>query len=238
MTTRKRSQSSAEPTDSKPTKRRPRRKGKDEIDIAEVTRTTPETTAAANGTAQESNPDDRPQYFLLKSEPHKFSITDLQQSPNQTSEWDGVRNYGARNHLRSMKVNDMCWFYHSSCKTPAIVGCVRVTRVAVPDSTAYADPHHENYDPKSTPESCPWVSTQVQLEEVYEDAPITLQQLRDEAKTNLVVANMMLLKRGRLSVMPVTEDEWNAVNSLRLGKTEPQPSKSPETKRATKKKAA
>ncbi|KAL7580923.1 hypothetical protein ACA910_005742 [Epithemia clementina (nom. ined.)] len=129
-------------------------------------------------------------------------------------EWDGVRNYAARNHLRSMNVGDLCWFYHSSCATPAIVGTCRVVRKAIPDVTAFQDPKHPNYDPKSTSaENCRWDSVLVEFDSLYE-TPITLKELRHQAKHNQVLENMMLLKRGRLSVMPVTATEWLQVQDL------------------------
>jgi predicted RNA-binding protein with PUA-like domain len=158
------------------------------------------------------------QYYLMKSEPHVFSIQDLQNCQDQQSEWDGVRNYVARNHLRQMNVNDQCWFYHSSCSIPAIVGKVHISRVAQPDPTAY-NPEHSNYDPKSgtTPESCRWSSVQVQLDDIYEN-PISLHELRVQATTNPVVAKMTLLNQSRLSVIPITPEEWSVVNDLRLRK--------------------
>ena len=152
-----------------------------------------------------------PNYFLLKSEPHEFSIQQLQQQ-GRAEEWDGVRNYAARNVLRTMQVGDMCWFYHSSCAAPAIVGTCRVVRGAQPDKTAL-DPAHANYDPKSTPQNCRWDSVLVEFDSIYE-TPITLKELRAQAKTNDVIAGMMLLHRSRLSVMPVTMEEWTMVERL------------------------
>ena len=153
-------------------------------------------------------------YYLLKSEPHEYSIEHLQR--DYRSEWDGVRNYAARNFMREMEVNDRCFFYHSSTTKPAIVGTCRVIRAAQPDETAL-DESHENYDPKSTSESCRWDSVQVEFESQFE-TPITLQELRAQAKNNSTIAGMMLLQRGRLSVMPVTEAEWNAVLELQTRK--------------------
>ena len=150
------------------------------------------------------------QYFLVKSEPHEFSIQQLKECGRE--EWDGVRNYAARNHLRQMRLGDNCWFYHSSCKIPAIVGKCRVVRTAAPDATAL-DPQHDNYDPKSTPDNCRWDSVLMEFDELLE-TPVTLKELRNMAKSNPVIDGMLLLKRSRLSVMPVTEEQWLAVESL------------------------
>lgn len=84
--------------------------------------------------------------FLVKSEPDDFSIQDLRDSPNGVAPWDGVRNPQARNILRQMRLGDKAFFYHSSCKIPAIVGVCEVAREAYPDHTAL-DPEHSGYDP-------------------------------------------------------------------------------------------
>lgn len=166
----------------------------------------------ANAQEQEASKeaDERPHLYLLKSEPHEFSIEQLKAQGRE--EWDGVRNYTARNFMRQMKVGDRCWFYHSSCKTPAIVGVCRIVREAQPDQTAL-DPRHEYYDPKSTAEKCRWDSVLVEFDTLYE-TPVTLKELRAQATVNSVIAGMMLLHRSRLSVMPVTTEEWSAVKEL------------------------
>jgi predicted RNA-binding protein with PUA-like domain len=86
-------------------------------------------------------------YWLMKSEPDTFSIDHLMARPNQTEHWDGVRNYQVRNMIRDlMKQGDRAFFYHSSCKVPAIVGIVEIVRSAYPDHTAF-DPDSPYYDP-------------------------------------------------------------------------------------------
>ena len=87
-------------------------------------------------------------FYLLKSEPAEFSIQDLEK--NVVQEWDGVRNFQARNNMRTMRIGDRAFFYHSNCRNAGIVGTVLVTREAQPDATAYKDPNHAGYDPKST----------------------------------------------------------------------------------------
>ena len=87
------------------------------------------------------------QYWLLKSEPETFSFDDLMNAPNQTSHWDGVRNYQARNFMRDeMKKGDLAFFYHSGDE-PGIVGIVEIVREGYPDHTA-VDPKDPHYDPK------------------------------------------------------------------------------------------
>jgi len=96
------------------------------------------------------------QYWLMKSEPDTFSIDDLIHMKKQTSPWDGVRNFKARNYLREMQVGDLAFFYHSSCAVPAIMGIVTITRAAYPDPSAW-DPASPYYDPNSTPRKTPLV---------------------------------------------------------------------------------
>ena len=89
-------------------------------------------------------------HWLLKSEPATFGIDRLAARPKQTTAWDGVRNYQARNMLRdSMKKGDTAFFYHSSCEVPGIAGIVRVVKEGYPDATAF-DPKHHHYDAEST----------------------------------------------------------------------------------------
>jgi predicted RNA-binding protein with PUA-like domain len=119
-----------------------------------------------------------------------------------------------------MKPGDLCFFYHSSCKVPSIVGTCRVVRDAQPDPTA-VDPNHKGYDAKSTPDNNRWVSVMVEFEELYE-TPITIQELRAQATTNPILADLMLLKQSRLSVMPVTKEQWRAVLTLQRHKEQGQ----------------
>ncbi len=147
-------------------------------------------------------------YWLLKSEPTEFSIDDLRMRPDQTEPWDGVRNYQARNFLRdSFQVGDEAFFYHSG-KDPAIVGVVTVVRCGYPDHTAW-DPRSKHFDPRSTPEAPVWFMVDVRLKEVFE-TPLPLAELRKMPE----LRNMMLLRKGvRLSVQPVSPEEFQAVLS-------------------------
>ena len=150
-------------------------------------------------------------YWLLKSEPGSYSIDDLVAEPKKRTSWDGVRNYQARNLMRKMKNGDLCFFYHSSCPEPGIVGIVKVVRQAYPDHTAF-DPDDHHYDPKSDPEDPRWFMVDVRI--VRKLARIvSLRELRKYATGAL--SDMVLLRRGnRLSVTPVTKKQWNCIMSL------------------------
>lgn len=88
-------------------------------------------------------------YWLFKSEPGCYSWQDLEAAPGQTTSWDGVRNYQARNFMKAMKKGDLGFFYHSGAD-PSIVGVVEVVREAYPDHTAQ-DPENNHFDPRATP---------------------------------------------------------------------------------------
>ncbi len=147
----------------------------------------------------------------MKSEPSCFSFSDLRQSQNQLSPWDGVRNYQARNLLRDeIKKNDGVLFYHSSIKVPAIVGIARVVQDGYPDYTAW-DPKSEHFDPRSNLENPIWYMVDVQFVADLEP-PVTRNDLQDHP----LLAKMGVMKKGnRLSVMPVEEKEWQAILALR-----------------------
>jgi len=152
-------------------------------------------------------------YWLFKSEPTAFSFTDLLKEPGQTAEWDGVRNYQARNFMRDdMKVGDGVLFYHSSSKPLAVVGAARVAREAYPDHTAW-DPAGQHYDAKSTPDNPIWFMVEIRAERQFARL-VTL----EEMKGNPRLGNMLLLRRGmRLSIQPVTREEWDEIIALGSG---------------------
>jgi predicted RNA-binding protein with PUA-like domain len=151
-------------------------------------------------------------YWLLKSEPKSFSIDALSKAPKQTTAWDGVRNFQARNMLRdSMKKGDQAFFYHSSCEVPGIAGIVSIAREGYPDKTAL-DPRDDHYDAGSKAEEPRWYAVNVKLVRKF-DRIITLDELRRHAAKSL--KDFVLLRRGnRLSVMPVTKKEWEFVLTL------------------------
>jgi len=148
-------------------------------------------------------------YWLAKSEPEVFSIDDLINAKLQTSCWDGVRNYQARNYLKKMKIHDLIFFYHSNCKVPGIVGIAKVIKEAYPDYTA-GDPHHHYYDPRSSREKPIWEMVDVEFVSKFNDI-ISLHQLKQIP----ALSHLPLVRKGnRLSVMPVTKAEWDEINEL------------------------
>ncbi|KAK9813242.1 hypothetical protein WJX72_011332 [[Myrmecia] bisecta] len=167
----------------------------------------PSKPAAAS---QEGGVPAGPRYFLLKSEPDVFGIDHLAASPDQTSHWDGVRNFQARNIMQTMRRGERCFFYHSSCKQPGIVGIVEVVREAYPDHTSW-DPNSEYYDAKSIEDKPRWFMVDVKLVERLQRL-ISLEELKKHDAPEL--ADMVLLNRGRLSVQPVTPAQWQLVLDL------------------------
>ena len=151
-------------------------------------------------------------HWLLKSEPDTFSIDSLKAAPKQTSAWDGVRNFQARNMLRdSMKKGDLAFFYHSSCDVPGIAGIVSIVKEGYPDETAF-DAKHHHYDPDSKKDAPRWFVVDVKLVRKF-GRIITLDELRQHAANRL--KDFVLLRRGnRLSVMPVTKKDWDFVLTL------------------------
>jgi predicted RNA-binding protein with PUA-like domain len=150
-----------------------------------------------------------PQYWLFKSEPVAFSIDDLAKSPRQTTCWEGVRNYQARNFLRSMKVGDLGFFYHSNADPPAIVGIIKIVKAAYPDNFAF-DSKSRYFDPRSAPDSPRWFLVDVRLVRRFSQA-LSLEQLRSIKG----LEKMELLRKGsRLSVQPVRPEEWQRVLQL------------------------
>jgi predicted RNA-binding protein with PUA-like domain len=153
-------------------------------------------------------------YWLVKTEPESYSIHDLAKAPKQTTFWDGVRNYQARNMLRDdFKLGDRVLIHHSSANPPAIVGVAEVVKEGYPDHTAW-DPSDHHYDPKASPENPRWVMVDLKLVEIFE-RPIAMETLRAAP----ALANMELLKRGsRLSVQPVSKQEYETILKLAKAK--------------------
>ena len=149
-------------------------------------------------------------YWLMKSEPNAFGIDDLKNMPDQTEHWDGVRNYQARNMMRDdMKVGDRVFFYHSNCEVPGIVGIMEVVREGYPDHTAF-DPQSKYFDPKSDPQNPRWMMVDIKYVR-HTGRVISLAEL----KSHDVLENMPLVRKGnRLSIMPVSADEWNYILGL------------------------
>ena len=132
-------------------------------------------------------------YWLFKSEPNTWSWENQVAKGAQGEEWDGVRNYQARNNMREMKLGDRGFFYHSM-KEKSVVGIVEVCAEIHPDSTT-DDPRWECVDIKAVK---PFAN------------PVTLEMCKAEPR----LANMVLVNNTRLSVQPVSEDEWRVVCEL------------------------
>ncbi|TKA88782.1 EVE domain-containing protein [Guyparkeria sp. SB14A] len=147
-------------------------------------------------------------YWLMKSEPDAFSIDDLERVG--TEPWDGIRNYQVRNMIRDeMKPGDRAFFYHSNTKVPGIVGIMDIVSEARPDPTAF-DPDEKYYDPKSDPDKPRWLLVDVKYVR-HTQRLIPLPEL----KADPALEEMPLVRRGnRLSIMPVTEDQWEHILSL------------------------
>ena len=129
-------------------------------------------------------------YWLFKSEPNTWGWDDQVRKGDAGEEWDGVRNYQARNFMREMKIGDRGFFYHSM-KEKAVVGIVEVIAEAHPDSTT-EDPRWECVDIKAVKPV---------------KAPVTLDQIKADPR----LAEMVLVKNSRLSVQPVSEAEWRII---------------------------
>ena len=149
------------------------------------------------------------QYWLMKSEPDAFSIDDLKKVKKEP--WSGVRNYQARNFMwKDMKQGDGILFYHSNAKIPGIAGIAKVASKAYPDPTQF-DPESGYWDPKATPEKPRWFLVDVSFVRKFTEV-LSLEKLKDNAE---ILGDFVLLNRGtRLSVLPVTHDQWQTILTL------------------------
>jgi len=149
-------------------------------------------------------------HWLLKTEPTTFSIQDLAAAPAQTTHWEGVRNYQARNYMRDeMGLGDRVLVYHSNADPSAIVGTASVVRTAYPDASAL-DPKDPHFDPKSQPDAPTWFMVDIKLDGIFAE-PLPLNALRPVA----ALKDMELLRKGsRLSVQPVRKAEFEAILKL------------------------
>ena len=132
-------------------------------------------------------------YWLMKSEPDVWSISQQKKAGSEGAPWDGVRNYQARNNLKKMKVGDLCFFYHSNIGKE-IVGVVKVIKKAFPDNT----------DKKKM-----FVAVQVRFMEEF-NSPISLEKI----KKTKAISHLPLLKQSRLSVMPIDYKSWKIIYKM------------------------
>ena len=144
-------------------------------------------------------------YWLMKSEPSVYSIGDLQR--DGSTSWEGVRNYQARNFMRDdIRLGDGVLFYHSNAKPMGIYGVAEVVREAYPDDTAF-DPNSRYYDAKSDSAQPTWLMVDVGYVRTFK-TPIALAALKEIPGLE---AMMVIRKGSRLSVQPVTQQEWDVV---------------------------
>jgi predicted RNA-binding protein with PUA-like domain len=151
-------------------------------------------------------------YWLMKTEPGTFGVEDLAKAPRETTFWDGVRNFQARNMLRDeMKRGDGVFMYYSSTEVPGIVAIMEVVKEGYPDPTAFDRKHH-HYDADSDPAKPRWYGVDVRLKRRLSRV-IALTELREHASKEL--KGMALLRPGnRLSVTPVEAAHWKFILSL------------------------
>lgn len=164
--------------------------------------------------------------WLMKSEPEsrfekgvdvKFGIEDLKSEPNQTACWDGVRNYQARNFMRDqMKIGQLAFFYHSNCKDPGVAGIVEIVKESYVDDTQF-DPKDPHYDPAAKKDNPKWFMVDVKFVRMMKRY-ISLKELKTLHMEHKVsggpLKSLALFTSARLSVQPVTEDEFEFICSL------------------------
>lgn len=151
-------------------------------------------------------------YWLMKSEPDEVSIDDALAAPSQTVPWTGVRNYQARNFMRdAMRIGDGVLFYHSGCAEPGIAGLAEVASTPYPDETQF-DARSQYYDARATREQPRWMLVDVRA--LRKTRLIPLPELRAHPE----LAGMTVLQRGnRLSITPVTPEQWRFITQRLLG---------------------
>ena len=151
----------------------------------------------------------RKHYWLMKSEPDEFSIDDLARVGAEP--WTGVRNYQARNFMRSMQIGDGVLFYHSNAAVPGVYGLAEVATEAYPDPTQF-EATSTYFDEKSSREQPRWDLVDVRYVRTLKRA-VTLDAMRAEA--DRLGEEFALIRKGnRLSVLPVTAAQWKIILSL------------------------
>lgn len=146
------------------------------------------------------------QYWLMKSEPDVYSIDDLERDGSTC--WEGVRNYKARNNMKAMAVGDEVLYYHSNAKPPGVVGIARVCRESYPDHFQF-DPKSKYFDAKSREDDPRWYMVDVEFVAKAEE-PVGLPEIKADA----ALAEMELVRYGRLSVQSVRKTEFDRVKRM------------------------
>lgn len=186
-----------------------------------------ELNDSENNERETTKENETPRFWLMKSEPEsrienghemKFGLDDLKASEDQTTHWDGVRNYEARNHMRSMRVGQQAFFYHSNCKNPGLVATMRVCKEAYVDHTQF-DANDAHFDPKSDKNNPKWFMVDVKYErDLKRFIPLSelkhyyMEHKKDGQKGPL--ANLSLFTRSRLSVQSISQKEWDFIIEL------------------------
>jgi predicted RNA-binding protein with PUA-like domain len=145
-------------------------------------------------------------YWLFKSDPAVFSIQDLQKAG--TTCWDGVRNYKARSFLRAMKKGDRALFCHAETNSCAVMGEMEIVREAYADPTQF-DRTGNQFDPASSPSRPRWVQVDISLLKIF-----TKPQPLSSIKNHPLLQHMVLVRRKRFSIQPVTPVEWETIQNL------------------------
>lgn len=136
-------------------------------------------------------------YWLMKSEPDVYGIHHLKKEVRTL--WDGIRNYQARNFMRTMKIGDQAFFYHSNCKPPGIVGMMEVSKIGLVDPTQF-DTNSKYFDVKSSQKAPRWDCVEMRYLGIFKK-PISLEKLREI----YIPEDLQVVRRGnRLSIMPVS----------------------------------
>ncbi|EZF75477.1 hypothetical protein H105_02900 [Trichophyton soudanense CBS 452.61] len=201
-------------------KKRPDKKSNVEATMGEERATKKATINAKPKSTSKADSKVGKSYWLMKAEPEtrlekgvdvRFSIDDLR-AATEPEGWDGVRNPAARNHMRAMKKGDLAFFYHSNCKVPGIAGTMEIVRESSVDESAF-DPAHPYYDPKSSRDNPKWDWVHVQFRSKFKNL-VTLADIKSHAKPGGALENLQMVKQSRLSVSPVTAEQWNFLMSL------------------------
>ncbi|EFE34971.1 uncharacterized protein ARB_05927 [Trichophyton benhamiae CBS 112371] len=205
-------------------KERPAKKSNGEATMGEEWATKKATIdAKPKSTGKVESKDEGKSYWLMKAEPEtrlekgvdvRFSIDDLR-AATEPEGWDAPINthvIAARNHMRAMKKGDLAFFYHSNCKVPGIAGTMEIVRESSVDESAF-DPAHPYYDPKSSRDNPKWDWVHVQFRSKFKNL-VTLADIKSHAKPGDALENLQMVKQSRLSVSPVTAEQWDFLMSL------------------------
>ncbi|GAB3280515.1 EVE domain-containing protein [Parahaliea aestuarii] len=151
-------------------------------------------------------------YWLLKTEPDEYSLDDLRSEPSGQARWDGIRNYQARNLLRdAVQQGDQVLIYHSQCRPVGVAGTAEVVRAGYPDPAQF-DPQSHYFDARASQEAPRWYCIDIRFVSAFPHT-VTLADIKSEP----ALEDMVLRRQGRLSVQPVSPQEWRHVHAMAGG---------------------